>query len=108
MDEEGESAHIFNFKDKETCPMCKYVDMVFDHGGDKLVKERYCFSYIEHFHSAFGCYWQYLFYSASYDPDYDDDPDVEEMKLIAISDFKQLSDYTGDLFFLKEANAPES
>ena len=72
MDEEGESAHVYNFKDKETCPMCKYVDMVFDHGGDKLVKDRYCFSYKEHFHSAFGCYWQYLFYSATYDPDYDD------------------------------------
>ncbi len=104
MEEEGESAHIYNFKHKETCPMCKYVDMVFDHGGDKLVKDRYSFSYNEHFHRAFGCYWQYLFYSTTYDPDYDDDPDIDELKLIAISDFKALSDYTGDLFFLKEAD----
>jgi len=106
--EDGESAHIYNFKDKETCPMCKYVDMVFDHGGDKLMKKRYGFIYSEHFHGAIGCYWQYLYYSACYDPDYDEDPDLEELKLIAISNFRELSDITGDTFFLKEADRPES
>ena len=107
MNEDGESAHIYNFKDKETCPMCKYVDMVFDHGGDKLVQDRYGFSYKEHFHGALGCYWQYLFYSASYDPDYLEDPDADELKLIAISNFRELSDFTGDTFFLKEADRPD-
>ena len=105
--EDGESAHIYNFKDKETCPMCKYVDMVFDHGGDKLVKDRYGFSYNEHFHGALGCYWQYLYYSACYDESDDEEPDIDELKLIAISNFKLLADVTGDTFFLKEADRPD-
>ena len=105
MNEDGESAKVYNFKNKETCPMCKYVDMVFDHGGDKLVKEKYGFNYKEHFHGAIGCYMQYLFYSASYDPDVkDEEIDVDELKKEARSNFRIVGDITGDNFFVKEAD----
>ena len=104
MSEDRESAHIYNFKNKETCAMCKYVDMVFDHGGEKLVKDRYGFSYKEHFHGAIGCYLQYLYYSQCYDGDLIEEPDITELAKIAKSDFRLLADFTGDTFFLKEAD----
>lgn len=102
MGEDGESARIYNFKDKETCPMCILVEFGFDLGGNNLLKDRFAFDYNEHFHGAIGCYWQWLYYGEVYNSD--EEPDLDELKKIAKSNFRLLSDLTGDTFFLKEAD----
>ncbi len=100
MNEDRESAFIYNFKEKQTCPMCHFFDLAFDLGGNKLVKDRFGYDYKEHFHDAFGCYWQYLFYSESYNGN--TNVDIDELKKEAKNNFKAMAEITGNNFFFKE------
>ena len=106
IDEEGKSAYIYNFKNKDTCPMCVLVELAFDLGGNDMVKDRFGFDYKEHFHGGFGCYWQSMFYAQSYGGE--KNVDLEQLKKIAKSNFRVVADFTGDNFFLKEANKAEN